>query len=176
MRWGSIIVLLVTLALTAGVVQDMDQSVLAQESTPAAGQEPGVLPEGVSARAVASGSIEVLAPSTAFLSLGRVTLDPGAVFTFDPTDPAAVLIYSASGELTFLVEADTPVARRVDAGTPAPAPEPVAANTEFTLSEGDSAFFPPFVAGEVRNNGTEPATAWVVNVAHFTSENATPTP
>jgi hypothetical protein len=172
MRWGSIIVLLVTLALTAGVVRDMDQSVLAQEATPA----PGELPEGVTARTVASGSIEVTAPSTAFLSLGRLTLEPGAVITFDPTDPAGVLVYAASGELTFRVEADTPVARRVDVGTPVPEPEQVPANTEFTLSEGDSAFFPPLLTGEVRNDGAEPASAWVVNVAHFTVADATPTP
>ncbi len=172
MRWGSIVVLLITLTLTAGVVGDMDQGALAQEATPA----PDALPEGVTARTVASGTIEVTAPSTAFLSLGRLTLEPGAVITFDPTDPAGVLIYAASGEMTFRVEGDTPVARRVDPGTPAPEPEQVAANTEFTLLEGDSAFFPPFLSGEVRNDGAEPASAWVVNVAHFTTADATPTP
>ena len=172
MRLGSMVVLLITLAVTAGVVRDIDQSALAQEATPPA----GALPAGVTARAVASGSIDVLAPSTAFLSLGRITLEPGATFSFDPADPAAVLVYASSGELTFQVEADTPVARRVDTGTPAPEPELAAANTEFTLLEGDSAFFPPFVAGEVRNDGDETASAWIVNVAHFTMADATPTP
>ena len=36
------------------------------------------------------------------------------------------------------------VARGVEAGTPAPTePEEIAANTEFTMSDGDSALFPP---------------------------------
>ena len=37
------------------------------------------------------------------------------------------------------------------------------------MSDGDSALFPPNAAGEVRNDGDEDATAWVTNVALFTS-------
>ena len=44
------------------------------------------------------------------------------------------------------------------------------------MSDGDSALFPPNAAGEVRNDGDEEATAWVTNVALFTSAAATPTP
>jgi quercetin dioxygenase-like cupin family protein len=175
MRWGSIVVLLVTLVF-AGVVREMSSSAYAQDATPASGQQGETL-EGVTARAVASGSLEVLAPGTAFLSLGRIALDPGSALPFDPMDPSAVLVYAASGELTFRVEAPMTIARRVEPGTPvAPEPEAVAANTEFTLAEGDSALFPPAIAGEVRNDGAEPATAWVVNVALQTEAAATPTP
>ena len=149
---------------------------LAQDATPAPRERAGEI-EGVTARSVASGSLEVLAPGTAFLGLGRITLEPGAAIPFDPTDPAAVLIYTASGALTFRVEAPMTIARRGESGTPVPSqPEAVEANTEFTLREGDSALFPPALAGEVRNDGTEPASAWLVNVALLAEGAATPTP
>jgi len=126
---------------------------------------------------VASGSIEVLAPGTANLSLGRISLAPGASVPFDPNDPSAVLVYAASGELTFTVDAPMTVARRVEPGTPAPSePEAVEANTEFTLRDGDSALFPPAISGEARNDGDEEAIAWVVNVALFSEAASTPTP
>ena len=175
MRWGSIVVLLITMAF-AGVAGDMNLSAQAQDATPAAEQE-GETIEGVTARAVALGTLEVLAPGTASLSLGRISLAPGATLPFDPSDPSAVLVYAASGELTFLVETPMTVARRVEPGTPAPTePEAVEANTEFTLRDGDSALFPPAIAGEVRNDGDEEAIAWVVNVALFSDTAATPTP
>src|SRR5829696_7885935 len=83
----------------------------------------------------------------------------------------------ASGTITFRVEADMTVARGAKAGTPVPTePEAIPAGTEFTLSDGDSALFPPNAAGEVRNDGTEDAVAWVTNVALFTDEASTPTP
>jgi hypothetical protein len=52
----------------------------------------------------------------------------------------------------------------------------VAANTEFTLRDGDSALFPGTMAGEVRNAGTDEATAWVVDIVHLIAPAATPTP
>ena len=65
------------------------------------------------------------------------------------------------------------VARGAKAGTPVPTePEAIPADTEFTLSDGDSALFPPNAAGEVRNDGDEDATAWVTNVALFTTRPA----
>ena len=79
--------------------------------------------------------------------------------------------------LTFRVEAPMSVARGARAGTPVPTEaEEIAAGTEFTMSEGDSALFPPNASGEVRNDGADDAVAWVTNVALFSSEAATPTP
>ena len=143
----------------------------AQEATSPAGT-----PEPATFRALAAGLIEVLAPSTADVVLGRISLQPGASIPFDETDPSALLVYMASGELTLRVDAAITVARAAGAGgTPTP-PEDVAADTEFTLSEGDSAFFPGAMAGEVRNAGTEEATAWVVDIVHVIEAAATPTP
>jgi hypothetical protein len=144
--------------------------VVAQDATPAAGTT-----EPATFRAVAAGTIEVLAPSTANLVLGRIALAPGASLPFDAMDPSALLVYMSSGEMTFRVEVPMTVARGGSTGTPVP-PEEVAADTEFTLRNGDSALFPGAMAGEVRNDGTEEATAWVVDIVHLTEAAATPTP
>jgi len=163
----------IVVSLLVSVVSLLCGSVtLAQDATPPAGER-----EGVALRSLASGTLEVLGPGTAFLNFGRIALEPGATIPFDPTDPSAVLIYAASGELTFRVEAPMTIARRVAPGTPVPTePEVVEANTAFTLREGDSALFPPAVAGEVRNEGGDPAIAWLVNLAVVSDAAATPTP
>ena len=176
MRRGSVIALLIALMLASVAGQGMNPSILAQDATPSAEQQAGA-PEGVSFVTLASGTIEVLSPGTANLVLGRIRLAPGAAVPFDPADPTVDLVYMASGTLTFSVEAPMTVARSVSAGTPVPTePEAIEAGTEFTMSEGDSALFPPNASGEVRNDGDEDATAWVTNVALFTTDASTPTP
>jgi hypothetical protein len=146
----------------------------AQDATPASEQAAGT-PEPAKFRAVAAGLIEVLAPSTANVVLGRFILEPGASIPFDPTDPSAILVYMQAGELTFRVDVPMTVARESRGGTPTP-PEDVAADTEFTLHEGDSALFPGTIAGEVRNAGTDEASAWMVDIVHLMEAAATPTP
>jgi hypothetical protein len=146
----------------------------AQDATPASEQAAGT-PEPAKFRAVAAGLIEVLAPSTANVVLGRFILEPGASIPFDPTDPSAILVYMQAGELTFRVDVPMTVARESRGGTPTP-PEDVAADTEFTLHEGDSALFPGTIAGEVRNAGTDEASAWMVDIVHVIEAAATPTP
>jgi quercetin dioxygenase-like cupin family protein len=176
MRRGSVIALLITLVFALVVSQGMNPSTQAQDATPPSEQQAGA-PEGVSFVSLASGTIEVLSPGTANLTLGRIRLAPGATLPFDPTDPSVDLVYMSTGTLTFRVEAPMTVARGVRVGTPIPTePEAIPANTEFTLSDGDSALFPPNAAGEVRNDGDEDATAWVTNVALFAAAPSTPTP
>jgi hypothetical protein len=81
-----------------------------------------------------------------------------------------------TGTLTFTVDTDMTVARHVEPGTPTPAqPEVVPANTQFTMAEGDSALFPPALTGEVRNDGSDDAAAWVSTLA-ISSAAGTPTP
>ena len=87
----------------------------AQEATPPAGTA-----DPATFRALAAGLIEVLEPSTANVVLGRITLQPGATIPFDATDPSALLVYMASGELTLRVEAAITVARAAGGGTPTP--------------------------------------------------------
>jgi hypothetical protein len=149
-------------------------SAAAQDATPPSDPAAGT-PEPATFRALAAGSIEVLAPSTANVVLGRISLAPGASIPFDPSDPSAILVYMATGELTFRVDVPMTVARGGGPGTPTP-PEAVAADIAFTLGEGDSALFPGTMAGEVRNAGADEATAWVVDIVHLIDAAATPTP
>jgi quercetin dioxygenase-like cupin family protein len=176
MRRGSIIALLISFMLAIVAGQGINLSTVAQDATPASEQQAGA-PEGVSFVTLASGSIEVLSPGTANLSFGRIRLAPGATVPFDPADPTVDLLYMSGGTLTFRVDAPMTVARGASAGTPIPTePEDIPAGTEFTMSDGDSALFPPNATGEVRNDGDEDATAWVTNLALFTADASTPTP
>ena len=162
--------------LVAVVALLLAPAALAQEATPT-GQAGGT-PEAVRGRPLAAGSIEVLAPGTGNIALGRIVLEPGTTLPFNPMDPSAVLLYMGAGELTVRIAAPMTVARNPARGTPVPTePEAVEANTEFTMSEGDSALFPPAVAGEIRNDAAEAATVWVVGVTLQPAEAAaTPTP
>ena len=176
MRRVGVPVVILTLASTL-----LMGGVAAQETTPPADQAAGT-PEPARFRPVAAGFIEVLSPSTANVVLGRISLQPGDSIPFDPTDPSVLLVSIASGELTFRVDVPMSVARGTRAGTPTP-PEPIAADTEFTLRRADSAIFPGTMAGEVRNAGTGQATAWVVDMVYRevdtvyrTEAAATPTP
>jgi hypothetical protein len=176
MRRGSVVALLISLVFAIVGSQGMSLSTLAQDATPPSDEQAGV-PEGVSMVTLASGTIEVLAPGTANLVLGRIRLAPGATLPFDPTDPSVDLVYMTGGALTFRIDAPMTVARGVKPGTPVPAePEAIPANTEFTLTDGDSALFPPSAGGEVRNDSDQDATAWVTNVALFSPAASTPTP
>jgi hypothetical protein len=175
MRWVSFAVLLITLTITAFVGQGRQSGVLAQ-STPAASPEAGQI-KGLGAHTLAAGTLDVFQPGTASLDLGRITLDPGTVVPFNPNNQTADLLLVTTGELTFRVAAPMTVARKAERGTPTPpAPEAIAANTEFTLHEGESALFPPATQGEMRNNGSKEATAWVASLGVTSSAAATPTP
>jgi quercetin dioxygenase-like cupin family protein len=174
MRWGWLIALLMVIGLIPALATSVTPGSLAQEATPPASPQ---AEEEVFARVVAAGSVQILSPGTAFISMGRITIPPGAVVSFDPNDPNAVLFYVSAGELTFQVSAPMEVTRRIEPGTPVPGgPEEVAADTPFTLLDGESALFPPALSGEVRNDGSEDASAWIVNLAHQPADAATPTP
>lgn len=176
MRRASAVALLIPLVFTLLASQGMNPSTSAQDATPPSDQQADT-PEGVSFVTLASGTIEVLSPGTANVAFGRVRVAPGATIPFDPADPTVDLVYIGSGTLTFRVDAPMSVARGAQEGTPAPTePEDIAASTEFTMSEGDSALFPPNASGELRNDGEEDAVAWVTNVALFASDAGTPTP
>jgi quercetin dioxygenase-like cupin family protein len=176
MRRASAVALLIPLVFTLLASQGMNPSTSAQDATPPSDQQAGA-PEGVTFVTLASGTIDVLSPGTANIAFGRVRVAPGATVPFDPTDPSVDLVYIGSGTLTLRVDAPMSVARAAQAGTPVPMePEDIAAGTEFTMGEGDSALFPPNASGELRNDGEEDAVVWVTNVALFTSDGGTPTP
>jgi Cupin domain len=101
------------------------------------------------------------------LALLRFTNEPGSVYTGTEDDPSVGLILVESGEMTVRIDGPVTITR-------ASGPEEVAAGTEFTLGPGESFLWPPNVAGEVRNDGQEPAVTLVTYLAPAEEEAATP--
>ena len=158
-----------------------DPLALAQEGTPPA-EEEFELPEGVAFIPLGYGTAEKLPAAPADLLLARFTLEPGAGFDLDANDPSVALVYVEAGTLTVQVDAPIRVTRAAalaafatpEAMATPPAPEEVAAGTAFTLAAGDSAVFPPNVAGEVRNEGAEGVAGLVALVEPREGGEATP--
>ncbi len=177
MRRVTILVSVLVVMLLGG----LSVATAAQEGTPPAEE---FAPEGVTFEPLAFGTTEELPAAPADLLLARFALDPGASFPIDENDPSVVLVYVESGEFTFRVEAPIQVTRAatIEAfATPGaveegvlPETEEVAAGTEFTLAAGDSFVYPPNVAGEIRNDGTERAVGLGAFVAPPEEVGATP--
>jgi hypothetical protein len=161
-RLAILVSLLVVLSSLA--VGGSRRDALAQDATPA-----GQTLEGVSVVPLAVAPGVSLPPSPATVVLTRYEIAPGASQVTDATDPALAIITQESGTGTIRLEAATMVTRGATG-----APEEVPAGTDFTLEPGDSFVWPAFVAGEARNDGTEPVVALVVVIVPEAA--ATPTP
>ena len=178
MRRLAVLVSVIALVLLGLVLTDRAHTTTAQDATPPSDEEFA----GVSFAPIAFGTTTELPAAPADLILIRVTLEPGAVLPGSVEDPEAVLISVESGTLTLRAEEPVTVFRAATIAAFATPfaieqvpPEEVAAGTEFTLSQGDSFLYPPNVAGELRNDGTEPVVALVALVAPAeTDEDGTP--
>lgn len=129
-------------------------AVSAQEGTPAAGPPPFEIEPGVTAEALAFVAGQD-APS-----LYRLTFAPGVTYAIAPA-PDLSLVYGETGSLQFTLNAPVTVTRAGASDTPS---EPVAANTVFMLTAGDYTVLPPFVGGQVRNDGTEAVSVMVAAI------------
>jgi quercetin dioxygenase-like cupin family protein len=95
-------------------------------------------------------------PQPAALALQRVRIAPGGQVVTPGGDPRVVLVYVESGTLTVSNTVAATVMRGAALATPgAQAQEDIAAETEFTMSAGDSFFSPAGSGGELRNEGSE---------------------
>jgi hypothetical protein len=170
-RFSILVPLLVAVLVGVVVVGRADSITLAQGATPSAdGSAP---PEGVTFSPVGFGTATQLPSTPADFALFRLGLDPGASFPIEASDASVALVSIESGELTIKVEAPITVTRAATIAafaTPGidpssvPLPEEIAADTEFTMATGDSAFFPGNIAGEVRNDGSETAVALIASI------------
>lgn len=166
MRRVSVLLSILVTILIGGVVTGWAGSnARAQEGTPSAED---FAPEGVTFVPVAFGTADELPATPADFILARFILEPGASFPIEANDPSAALVSIESGAITIQVDVPMTVTRaatitafatpEVDESS-VPPPEEIAADTEFTLEVGDSAFFPGSITGEVRNDGQETAVA-----------------
>ena len=134
---------------------------IAQEATPAGVEIGGVTFQPV---ALATG---IDLPSPGDLFVARAALDPGGVVPIEESDPALGILLVESGTLTVQLEGPMTVTRGAGLGEAMATAEAtgdfsalmesVPAGQAVTLEAGDAAYIPAHVAGEIRNEGQEPA-------------------
>ena len=184
MRRFGLLVSVVAMVLLGMLALHAQPVALAQEATPAAGEMP---PEGVTFEPVTF-AMGVEVPSPTDLAVFRISFEPGATETFDETDPGAGILLVESGTFTIQIEGPVSVTRGAGLGAAMATveatgdmsglTESIPAGQAVTLESGDAAFIPGFTAGEIRNEGQEPATG--LGFLAFPSEGmtgeATPAP
>ena len=162
------VVLLIGLFGTAGLAP----AALAQDASPEApsDEEEGGL-EGIGFEFVSSFPIPEMSGPATIVDVFRITLEPDAFLPLEEDDPTSGLAYIESGSVTIDADISIPVLRAPEdpEGFPGDAEE-MPAGTEFSLEEGDSAMFPPNVFGDVRNDGSEPATVLIIVLAPDSGE------
>jgi hypothetical protein len=164
----------VSLALVVllGLVATIGRSTTAQEAFATPGPGEFQLAPGQIGRELTSGRFEKPPEGPLHMGLLRVTNEPGSVSTGGgPDDPTGALVLVESGVVTVRLEEPARITRTTG-------PEEVAANTDFTLGPGESFVWEPFVVGEVRNDGQEPAVTFAAFLApaDWVFEESTPMP
>ena len=156
------VLLSVIVVVLLGIVASWRQPVASgQEATPAGVKIGGVTFEPV---ALATG---IDLPSPGDLFVARAALDPGGVVPIAANDPALGILLVESGTLTLQLEGPMTVTRGASLGAAmataqatgdvSAAMESIPAGQAVTLAAGDAASIPANVAGEIRNEGQEPA-------------------
>ncbi len=184
MRRCSLLVPVVIIALLGLLVASSPVArAIAQDGTPAAGDEGAFGIEGVSFEplAVAPG---MTLPGTADLVLVRIGLEPGAVLPSDPEDPSLAMVLIESGELTLVLDGPVTITRAgsfapalatAEAGGAFVAPEETTeADDTVTVQAGDVVVFPPNIGGEIRNEGEEPVVGLAFIVEPPSSDGGVP--
>jgi len=155
MRRIIVLLSLGVLMLLGGVAPRMQLGASAQDATPT---DPAAMEmEGVTFAPIGFAD-GVALPSTASLIAVRVGIAPGAVSPFLADDPASGMLVVESGTFTARIDAPWSLTRGDAAFGEA---EAVAVGADAMLSAGDVAYIPGSVAGEIRNDGTEPATGLI---------------
>jgi quercetin dioxygenase-like cupin family protein len=159
---------LVLVSLAALVIP---HPVMAQDATPASGPPPEE--EGVTFTPLGFAP-GVSLPAQGDLILVDLELEPGAVSTFQESDPTGGMLYVESGEFTAVNETTSWTVTRGQALQESMASgsmddseffEVIEAGQEATLAEGDVAYIPGSVAGELRNDGDAVASGTVFLIA-----------
>jgi hypothetical protein len=163
------IVLLLSLVVCVlgSIALQAPTNAVAQEATPAAAPDE-MQEEGVTFAPI--GFAEGISlPSAADLIALHVTIDPGAVSTFIEDDPSTALLIVESGAFTIHAAVPLSISRAAlvqqafasTSGDEFDVFEAIAADQEATLEAGDVVYIPGSIAGEIRNDGQEPAVGTV---------------
>jgi hypothetical protein len=183
MRRFSVFLSMVAVMLLGVVAVGVQPATVAQEATPSADMGP----EGGTYEPVTF-ALGVDLPSPADLFVVRIGLEPGTGFPIEESDPAAGILLVESGTFTVQVNGPVSVTRGATLGEAmqsaettgdlSAAAEAIAAGEAVTLEAGDAAFLPAYTAGEIRNEGQEPATGlgFLAFPAEGMTGEATPAP
>ena len=182
MRRCGLLVSVVVFLLMGIAVPGVHSVTRAQEVTPV----PGIEPEGVlfEPLAITSG---VTIPGPLDLIAVRLSIESGAGFPLETSDPTGGMVIVESGTFTVRVDAPWAISRRGSftaaiataeaTGTFPATDEQIGSGEEVTMGAGDAAYIPGSVSGEIRNDGNEPAVALAVFVGPTAGmTGATPTP
>jgi len=161
-----IVSLSVALVVLFGLFVAWGPGARAQEPFATPGPGEFELVPGQIGRELAGGLVPEPPAGPVYFGLLHINVAPGSVFTA-PADLSVGLNLVESGELTIRLEAAVTITRTTG-------PEEVAAGTEFTLGPGESFIWPPNVAGELRNDGPEPAVQLLAFLFPTEEEVATP--
>ena len=170
MRRLPVLVALLAVVLLGAVAVAGLPAVRAQDATPT---DEEAFFAGITFEALGFGRAAELPAAPADVSLLRFTFEPDAGFPIEASDPSGALVVVESGELTVIASVPITVTRAATIAafaTPGadeasvPAPEEMAANTEFTMAAGDSAYFTGGIDGQVTNAGPGPAAILVTSI------------
>ena len=116
-------------------------------------------PEGVALEFLAFALSAELPEDADDLLLFRMTLAPGASFTFEPDEGSVALAEVERGTLTSTVNGEIAVSR---AGAEEGVTEAIPADETVTLAAGDSALYPPDLTGAISNEESEEVTLLIL--------------
>ena len=184
MRRFSLLLFIVALLLVGSAALGTRPDAVAQEGTPAGEEMDG---EGVAFELVTIAfGAEITGPSD--LVVARFTIDPGAGFPIEESDPTGGILLVESGTFTVQVETSLSVTRGAtlneamasaeESGDFSALTESVAEGEAVTLEAGDAVYIPGNIVGEIRNDGDEPAVGlgFLVAPSEAMMAEATPAP
>ena len=183
MRRFAVLVSVVAVMLLGVLALHTQPVAVAQDATPSSDMQE---PEGVTFEPIAITSGLTL-PSPADIIAARFSVEPGAMFPLEASDPSGGMLIVESGTFTIRLDTAWAISRSgslnaaigtaVATGTFTPSDEQIASGDEATMDAGDAAYIPGSISGEIRNDGTEPAVGLVVLVGPSEAmSEATPTP
>ena len=183
MRRFAVLVSVVAVMLLGVLALHTQPVAVAQDATPSSDMQE---PEGVTFEPIAITSGLTL-PSPADMIAARFSVEPGAMFPLEASDPSGGMLIVESGTFTIRLDTAWAISRSgslnaaigtaVATGTFTPSDEQIASGDEATMDAGDAAYIPGSISGEIRNDGSEPAVGLVVLVGPSEAmSGATPAP
>jgi quercetin dioxygenase-like cupin family protein len=153
MRRFAVLLTVVTVVLVGSATVLSQRATFAQEATPAV-----IVTGDVTIDQTTFGNTDQLPTGPATIAMARVELPPGASLAYPADNPAFGAYVVESGTVTVNLMEDF---HKTSDGQPHGV---VFGGDDAQLEPGDGFFWAPNTEGEIRNDGSEPATLVVVTI------------